>query len=69
MAKRGRSSSSSSKNALKIFDRAYDKCARLKPGETVKLFPLEEKILLRAIRKENERRKEARKRVKEEVGL
>ena len=39
------------KNRLAIFDRAYDKAAKLKPGEEHNLAPLELEILLDAIEK------------------
>ncbi len=65
MAKRGRSSSSSSRNVRKIFNRAYDKCAQLRAGQTVKLSPLEEKVLSEALRRDYEKRKEAKRRMRE----
>lgn len=42
------------RNRERIFDRAFDKCAKLKPGETVKLAPLEEEVLADALRRYRE---------------
>ena len=57
------------KSRKKTFDCAYDKCARLRPGQTVQLSAQEQEVLLEAIRRNAERRKEARKRQKERMGL
>jgi hypothetical protein len=38
-------------NWVKIFDSAYDKCARLLPGQDVRLTDAEEEALLAAIRR------------------
>lgn len=38
----------------RIFDRAFDKCAKLKPGERLRLAPLEERAILGAIRRYRE---------------
>lgn len=37
------------KQRLAIFDRAYDKAAKVKPGEKSPLFPIEEEVLRDAL--------------------
>lgn len=39
----------------KIFDRAYDKAARLKPGDPDPLFPKEREVLIEYINASRER--------------
>lgn len=62
------------KNRIKIFERAYTKCARLEPGQTVKLAPMEREVLeeflhrdwlRRLMAKEREKRREFTRRERE----
>lgn len=39
----------SKKQRLMIFDRAFDKAAKVKPGEKSPLFPMEEEVLRDAL--------------------
>lgn len=43
------------KNWVKIFERAYNKCANLQPGQDVNLTEDEERILLYCIYKRRKR--------------
>jgi hypothetical protein len=43
------------KNRVKIFERAYDKCAILQPGQDINLSQDEEYILLYCIRARQKR--------------
>lgn len=49
----------------RIFDRSYAKCSKQQPGQKVKLFVLEEQVLLGAIRRCEERYQRYLKRVRE----
>jgi hypothetical protein len=44
----------------KVFDRAFDKCARLRPGESPNLTPREEEVLTEALRSDAKKRWEAK---------
>lgn len=33
------------KNKIRIFERVYDKCARLEPGQSIELAPVEKEVL------------------------
>lgn len=56
----------SKKQRLMIFDRAYDKAAKVKPGEKSPLFPIEEEVLQDALRLDWNLRVAAKKIVRQE---
>lgn len=54
------------KQRLAIFDRAYDKAAKMKPGEKSPLFPMEEEVLRDALRLDWDIRVAAKKIIREQ---
>lgn len=56
----------SKKQRLMIFDRAYDKAAKVKPGEKSPLFPIEEEVLRDALQLDWNIRVAAKKIIREQ---
>jgi hypothetical protein len=54
------------KQRLMIFDRAYDKAAKVKPGEKSPLFPMEEEVLRDALQLDWDLRLAAKKIIREQ---
>jgi len=54
------------KQRLMIFDRAYDKAAKVKPGEKSPLFPMEEEVLRDALKLDWDLRVAAKKIIREQ---
>jgi hypothetical protein len=54
------------KQRLTIFDRAYDKATKVKPGGAPSLFPMEEEVLQDALRLDWDLRVAAKKIIREQ---